>query len=769
MAPGRFQIFLLAAATAWVSAGQAWGTEATASAPASATERRALAAAAAGDPHAAIPLLEEAARGYEESGDDRGRFRVLLRRGELERDLGRSHDAIDHLGAAVALAESSLGDARAAAAHGALASAWLGAGDARAAAAELTRAEEAADRSGEPGIVAAVALERGRLYESRGEREPARAAYAQAADAGREAEDRSVTFLALVNRAYLADGEHAVQELSAARAAGLELPPSRAYAYAWVRLARAGLRVGDEGASSPPPPQLIQDGVEADLDRALAMARATGDAGALSWAQGVRSELRSRQGRTAEALGLARGALRAAHQGRDPEAELRWITRKGELEAAAGDRDAAIADLSRAVELSAERRVARMTAAGGGASGAASSVGGDVYLELADLLLQRAPRQTDPQKAAADRSRAQHTMERLKAAELRDYFHDECVDAYRAKVKNPAAASPRAAVIYPISLKDRLELLVSSRRGIAQFTVDVPGDRLAATVDAFARSVRRRSTFEFMTPARQLDAWLVEPIQAHLEELGVDTLVFVPGPKLRTVPLAALHDGKSFLIERYALAVTPGLELTDPQPLRRQGTQVFLGGLSEAVGGFPALAYVPAELESVHEVFGGEILLDDDFTREHIERSLEAREFGIVHIATHGQFGRTSRETFLLTHDGRLTLDALADAVGAFRYRDTPLDLILLSACETAAGDERAALGLAGVAVKAGARSAIGSLWAVNDEATAILIRELYTQLARPGTSRAEALRHSQLKLLADLRYRHPGFWAPFLLISNWL
>jgi CHAT domain-containing protein len=93
----------------------------------------------------------------------------------------------------------------------------------------------------------------------------------------------------------------------------------------------------------------------------------------------------------------------------------------------------------------------------------------------------------------------------------------------------------------------------------------------------------------------------------------------------------------------------------------------------------------------------------------------------------------------------------------------------MLSACQTAAGDERAALGLAGIALRAGARSALGSLWNISDEATYELVVQFYTALKDPKLSRAAALQRAQLALLAGQRFRHPFYWSPFLIIGNWL
>ena len=123
----------------------------------------------------------------------------------------------------------------------------------------------------------------------------------------------------------------------------------------------------------------------------------------------------------------------------------------------------------------------------------------------------------------------------------------------------------------------------------------------------------------------------------------------------------------------------------------------------------------------------------------------------------------------MLTWDTRLSMDRLAALVARTRLRtERPLELLVLSACQTAAGDERAALGLAGVALQAGARSAVATLWSVNDEAAARIIQRFYAELAA-GASRAKALQRAQQSLIETTAFRHPAYWSPFLLISSWL
>ena len=148
---------------------------------------------------------------------------------------------------------------------------------------------------------------------------------------------------------------------------------------------------------------------------------------------------------------------------------------------------------------------------------------------------------------------------------------------------------------------------------------------------------------------------------------------------------------------------------------------------------------------------------------------MKATPYLIVHIASHGQFDRNPKKTFLLAYDTKITMDRLENLLSFTQFRDDPVELLTLSACKTVEGDERAALGLAGVAIKAGAKSALASLWAVNDESTSQLISEFYRQISHSQLSKAQALRRAQQKLLEQKTFRHPVYWAPFLLIGNWL
>ena len=289
-------------------------------------------------------------------------------------------------------------------------------------------------------------------------------------------------------------------------------------------------------------------------------------------------------------------------------------------------------------------------------------------------------------------------------------------------------------------------------------------------VREFRLHLETRTTNEYLVEAWQLYDWLIRPLEPLLQEHKIDTLVFVPDGALRTVPMAAFNDRQKFLIEKYAIAVTPGLTLMEPHQMSHENPSFLASGLSEAVQGYPALPFVTSEMKQLEDRFHGRTLMNRDFLVGNVQKEFKDREYSVVHIASHGEFNGDVRKTFVLTYDDRMSLDMIERLIRPAQLRDKPVEMLSLSACQTAAGDDRAALGLAGVAVKAGARSAFATLWFVNDEASTVLVSEFYAQLFDPKhPSKAQALRSAQLKVLGDPRYSHPCLWAPYLIIGNWL
>ncbi|MEM8612319.1 MAG: CHAT domain-containing protein, partial [Cyanobacteria bacterium P01_H01_bin.105] len=341
----------------------------------------------------------------------------------------------------------------------------------------------------------------------------------------------------------------------------------------------------------------------------------------------------------------------------------------------------------------------------------------------------------------------------------------------QAKTQLIDTVDATAAILYPIILADRLAVIVS-RPGLPLFYYEtqLPQTDIEATL-AQLRLYLNPHFFEEdrLQLAQQIYDWLIRPAEEFLAD--TQTLVFVLDGPLRNLPMAALHDGKQYLIERYSIALSPGLQLLEPQSLNVDQLDVFTGGLSEAQPGFSALPAVNTEVTQIAATLPTTQLLNHTFTTERLRDTLSEIPFSVVHLATHGQFSSRAEDTFLVTWDGRINVQDL-DALLQPRGRDPkqPLELLVLSACQTATGDKRAALGLAGIALRSGARSTLATLWQVNDESTSTLMVEFYQQLtANPGMSKAAALRAAQLSLLKQPQYQQPFYWAPFVLVGNWL
>jgi len=311
-------------------------------------------------------------------------------------------------------------------------------------------------------------------------------------------------------------------------------------------------------------------------------------------------------------------------------------------------------------------------------------------------------------------------------------------------------------------------VLASFGKEIQQFIVPIDRESVNDTAWTLRVALQTRPTNRFLYESRQLYDWLIRPLESELQKNQIDTLVVVPDGFLRIIPFSTLHDGEKFLVEKYALASIPGLMLTDPNPIQWDSGQILLVGLSEGVQNYSPLPNVPKELETIKDITGGNRILNQDYSIESFRNQLKSNEYSVIHLATHGEFNADPEETYLLTYDDKMKIDRLQEIIGVGKFREKPLELLTLSACKTAAGDDKAALGLAGVAVRSGARSALATLWYVDDEATSIAVTEFYRQM-KTGISKAKALQNVQKQLIAQKRYWHPAYWAPFLLIGNWL
>jgi CHAT domain-containing protein len=387
-----------------------------------------------------------------------------------------------------------------------------------------------------------------------------------------------------------------------------------------------------------------------------------------------------------------------------------------------------------------------------------------IYRELVDLLLSSNPTQTEL-KLARD------VIESLQLAELDNFFKAACLDT---KPINIDILDPTAAIFYTISLPDRLELIVTlPHQPLVHYTAVISARELETIIDLMQEAImipRERIFIEnFLEPSQQLYLQLIQPFEPLLKINNIQNIVFVLDSRLRNIPIASLYDGQQYLIEKYNVAIAPSLQLIDPQPLTQKQLNVLGGGLTEARQGFSALPNVELELQQIQAQTQSEILLNENFTEPLFNREVSQVPFSVIHLATHGKFSSELEDTFILTWNEKINIEELRNLLKADAKQLNPIELLVLSACQTAAGDERAGLGLAGMAVRSGARSTIASLWSVNDESTALLMNYFYQELSQLNRTKAEALRRAQLKVLQQQDFAHPYFWAAFVLVGNWL
>ncbi len=385
------------------------------------------------------------------------------------------------------------------------------------------------------------------------------------------------------------------------------------------------------------------------------------------------------------------------------------------------------------------------------------------YVELLLIDIDQQPASLQQQRL----EQARDTMEALQLAELQNYFRETCLTYQTREIET---IDPQAAIIYPIVLRNRLEVIFSlPHQPLLHHSVDLTAVDQETLFQNILGSLHPVSSINAVVPfGQQLYDWLIAPIALQLEQQTIETLVFVPDGFLRNIPMAILYDGQGYLVEHYSLALTPSMQLLNSRPLASDSLSVLTAGLTTARQGFSSLPGVAQEIDQIKQLVSAKVLINNRFTKDRIIEKSEDNEFSIVHLATHGQFSASAEDTFLLTWNDRINVKDLGELFQSSQRRDTPIELLVLSACQTAQGDRRAALGMAGVAIESGARSTVATLWNVQDTSTSILMSEFYQQLIKTQQPRAQALRNAQLTLMQSSDYQHPYYWAPFVMIGNW-
>ncbi|MEO0455534.1 MAG: CHAT domain-containing protein [Cyanobacteria bacterium P01_A01_bin.114] len=572
--------------------------------------------------------------------------------------------------------------------------------------------------------------------------------------------------------------------------AAYELPASRAAVEAQLNLTQSLIKLNaispkDSTGSSSSGQNAARSGTRRSAPNALDWrdiadlivstlrnAQTLQDARAESYALGQLGHVYEMTHQWSSAQAVTQQALSKAEQSAALDIRYQWEWQLGRLLKQQGDRAAAIASYKTAVSTLDQVRRDLLVINSDVQFSFRDNVE-PIYRELIALLVeseQNGVLSQDHLKGAIE------AVDDLQLAELQNFLHCGLPEVVEISTRE---VDPTAAVFYPIILPNQLIVIVKLPNSdrLNYHTRFIPQGQVNQTLGTLRKELERRYVLpQGLSLSQQVYDWLILPAKALLAESQVQTLVFVLDGSLRNIPVAALHDGEHYLVENYAVALTPSRRLLQPQRLAQSKPRALLFGLAQIRDNFPAhqgfspLPAVEDELAQIQSHISGQFFLNQSFTSETLKTKVSGVPFSIVHLATHGQFSSNLDKTFLLAWDKRIQVHEL-NALLQSRVNATPIELLVLSACETAAGDNRATLGLAGVAVRSGARSTLASLWAVNDQSTAILMAQFYETLAQSAqeVTKAAALRQAQLALMNTEGYESPRFWSPYTLVGNWL
>lgn len=568
------------------------------------------------------------------------------------------------------------------------------------------------------------------------------------------------------------------------------LPPSRTAIYARLNLARSltclhpnidksVFSCTKNGQSSEIPSPSWQ-AIAQIVATAQQQAQNLQDRRAESYALGQLGGLYELTGQWSEAQNLTQKALLLVEPLQASDIRYRWEWQLGRLLENQGDIPGATAAYTRAVEALESIRADMLTISSDVQFSFRDNVK-PIYRGLVDLLL-RPP--LNPPDQAGEKGRVPSPENLKKAIRATDSLQlaelENFLGCNLSAIKSiDQVTDPKAAIIYPIILEDRIALIYelpgSQQLGYQETRIS------QQEVDQTLRALRDNLTVPGNTPevledAQKVYEWIIKPIEPFLEQSPqIETLVFVLDGALRNIPMAILYDGEQYLIEKnYAIAVAPRVELFSPKA-SAQKLNIFTGGVGipQVIQNtpFPKIEKLQEELERIaQKATTSQPLLDADFTKTRIQQQLQAGNFSAIHWKTHGVFSSDPEQTYIVAYQERIQAQDLNSLIQTGSQRRTqPLELIVLSACETAQGDDRAVLGLAGIAVRTGARSVLSTLWVAKDAPNTEFMVRFYEELSKPGMTKTQAVRQAQLALLKEYGYTSPYIWATYVLVGNWL
>jgi len=716
----------------------------------------------------AIGWWEKAAAIYRRSQNSRSQLQlaeVTLDQAQAYLALGQNEPAMERARQATR-DELKLPSQVAAAAWGTLANAYARTGELDAALASYDKSYALALKGGtknrnresvativsnQVGVLldrAARAVEQARLAEAEGE-ESERVALLARADRDRaDAAQKAALALALarnskglvevktlLNALQVEPRSSVGERFGQAKEILQNLPDSRAKAGAWIELAHFGSAKQQLDA----------------LSRALAVAKNLGARRTESIAAGELGSLYERAKDFARAMKFTQQAQFAAQAASALDSLYRWQWQAGRLYAATGNESEAIAAYRQAVNSLSDMRGDLITADRNRQFSFQERVE-PVYRQLLALLLKEGKNQ--------DLRAALTVADLLKIGQLQNFFGDECLELAATADSVAPTTVPNTVTVTSVLVDRSYTILQFPDGRLKSYPIAATASELSAKIQRWRGLLETVATQEYLPAAREMYDLLIAPLEKDLDTVKPTKLVFVNDGALRTIPMAALYDGKRFLVEKYPIAYSLGL-----QPVRAEGldeAEALIFGLSEAVPPLPALPYVVPETNFLQQILDGKKFLNRDFNAETLAVQVaRQRSASILHLATHGAFSSAAGNSFIQAHDRRLYLPQFANIL---RKAQHPLELLTFSACETAAGDDRAVLGLAGLAARNGVKNVVATLWSVNDADIVPAIENFYRALTT-DIPVEEAIRQAQMK---SIRNRvHPATWSALVAVKS--
>lgn len=556
------------------------------------------------------------------------------------------------------------------------------------------------------------------------------------------------------------------------------LPPSRTAIYSQLNLAKSLMQLLQKEVSqnqTPAAKQICREQpctpTEREIDTillgAIQQAKALQDIIAETYGIGQRGELYEITHQWSKAQQLTSKALQMTEAISYPDGRYRWEWQQGRLFKQVGQQDQAIKSYQNAVNTLKTIRKNLLFIDAEVQFSFRDNVE-PIYRELVELLLSH------DDESQPDNQKLELAIEQIDSLQLSELENFLRCDLATTTAISQFEADDDTAILYPIILQQRLAVILQLKD--KKIFTEVPVDQ--QTVEATLKQLRqdlsasRSRTPEVKETAQTLYSWLLRDVDSELQHYGIKNLVFVLDGPLRNIPMAVLHDGEQYLIEKYAIAVAPELELFTPRPLPKD-LKVFTGGVGQPQQinerTFPPIQMLTDELDKISELYSSPPpLTNEQFKEDTLEEQLSTGEFSGIHIKTHGVFSSDPEETFIVAYEQLIRGQELGNLIQTASLKGgTPIDLLVLSACSTATGDRRAILGLAGIAVRAGARSTLSTLWEAQDTPNTQLMIQFYEELKQPGTTRAQALQKAQLALMEQ--YKAPHLWATYVLVGNWL